>query len=367
MALFIGVMSGTSMDAVDAALVDLSSRAPRLLATHSATWPDDLHARLRDLAAGGRIDATQLATLDTEAGEFIATVVTDLLNRSATPADRVVAIGCHGQTVAHAPDTRFPTTLQIGDANVIAERTGITTVNDFRRRDMASGGQGAPLAPAFHAATLTHAHEQRAVINLGGIANLTLLPPTGAGDVVGFDTGPANCLMDLWVRRHHGAAFDRDGNWAASASADPELLSRLLDDPYFARTPPKSTGTQHFSADWLELRLSTAGDLSPAQVQATLLALTCRTVADALRTHAPRTQRVLVCGGGAHNRHLMARLADALGLPVQSTAEYGIDPGWMEPMAFAWLAQRAMAREPGNLPSVTGSRAQRVLGAIHPA
>lgn len=360
-------MSGTSMDAVDAVLVELSDRAPRLLAATRIAWPHALRERLRQLAAGSLIDATGLALLDAEVGEFLSDVVAELLRGHPTQVRDITAIGCHGQTVAHAPDLIPATTLQLGDANVIAERTGITTVNDFRRRDMAAGGQGAPLAPAFHAAVLGHPREDRVVLNLGGIANVTVLPSDPRGPVTGFDTGPANCLLDGWTRRHRGEPYDADGAWAASAEPDPALLSKMLADPYFAQRPPKSTGTQYFSADWLEQRLAGTGDVSPAEVQASLLLLTARTIADAVRRYAPDTARVLVCGGGVHNRHLMAVLQELLNLPVESTADHGIDPDWMEAMAFAWLAERALSGIAGNLPSVTGARGARILGAIHPS
>ena len=290
-----------------------------------------------------------------------------MLSTNAIPAAQVEAIGCHGQTVAHTPDTEIRTTLQLGDANIIAERTGITTINDFRRRDMAAGGQGAPLAPAFHEAYLRDGDEDRIVLNLGGIANVTVLPADPQQQTRGFDTGPANCLMDGWIQRHLGATFDRQGAWAASAQADAGLLVRLLDEPFFSLRPPKSTGTQHFSARWLEKLLGDFGDLPPAEVQATLLALTAHTVAEAIRRHAPQTRRILVCGGGAHNTALIHTLTQVSGLVAESTTAYGVDPDWMEAMAFAWLAQRTLAGKAGNLPSVTGASGPRILGAIHPA
>ena len=367
MGLFIGVMSGTSMDAVDTALVDLSDATPQLIATASSIWPGPLRERLRALAAGQRVNATDFGLLDTEIGAYLAGAITRMLEANRITAAQVRAIGCHGQTVAHSPDTAIRTTLQLGDANIIAERTGITTVNDFRRRDMAAGGQGAPLAPAFHAAFLRDADQDRVVLNLGGIANITVLPADPGLPVFGFDTGPANCLMDAWVREHLGRPFDAAGAWAASADAEPALLEHLLQDPYFGREPPKSTGTQHFSADWLTHRLTSFRELPAVRVQATLMSLTVRTIADAIGRYAAKTQRVLVCGGGARNTALIHALAEASGLAVDSTADCGIDPDWMETMAFAWLAQRTLAGEPGNLPEVTGACGPRILGAIHPA
>jgi len=365
--LFIGVMSGTSMDAVDVALVEFGGRAPRLIATGSSPWPRALRERLDAFAAGAPIDATAFATLDTAIGGFLADAVGDLLHRHAVSAADVSAIGCHGQTVAHAPDADPATTLQLGDANVIAERTGITTVNDFRRRDLAAGGQGAPLAPAFHDAVLRDRAENRVVLNLGGIANITILPSDPGLPVSGFDTGPANCLMDAWIRRHLGQPYDAGGEWAASKAPDQGLLTSLLGDPFFTVPPPKSTGTQYFSMRWLEARLESLAGLSAGQIQATLLALSGQTVTDAIRRHAPATERVLVCGGGVHNRALMSRLGELLKIPVESTGQWGLNPDWVEAMAFAWLAQRTLSQAAGNLPAVTGARGPRILGAIHPA
>ncbi|HET6397787.1 MAG TPA: anhydro-N-acetylmuramic acid kinase, partial [Pseudoxanthomonas sp.] len=273
-------------------------------------------------------------------------------------------IGSHGQTVRHRPGGEAPFTLQIGDGNVIAERSGIATVADFRRRDVAAGGHGAPLVPAFHAALLHSESEDRAVLNLGGIGNYTLLPRQGP--VRGFDTGPANALLDAWCQRHTGAAFDADGAFAAGGTVDEALLARLLDEPWFALPPPKSTGREQFHLDWVQARLR--GGESPADVQATLLELSAATAADALRAHQPRTARVLACGGGVRNPVLMRRLAARLpGVAVESTAAHGLDPDFVEAMAFAWLARQTLAGLPGNLPAVTGARGPRVLGVVHPA
>lgn len=363
----IGVMSGTSMDAVDVALVAFSSARPKLTAISRTSWPPVLRERLQAVAAGEPIDATAFAMLDAEVGNFLADAVNGLLRAHDLDPGQITGIGCHGQTVAHAPDALPPTTLQLGDANLVAERTGITTVNDFRRRDMAAGGQGAPLAPAFHEAMLRDPGEDRAVLNLGGIANVTVLPADEQAPAFGFDTGPANCLMDTWIRQQLSKPHDEGGAWAASASPDPDLLAGMLEDPFFELQPPKSTGTQYFSASWLNRQLSGAISLPANRVQATLMALSCQTVADAVHRYAPGAARVLVCGGGVHNTALMRLLADTLGLPVESTENFGIAPDWMEAMAFAWLAWRTLSRQPGNLPAVTGAAGPRILGAIHPA
>ncbi len=366
MGLFVGVMSGTSMDAVDCALVDFSSTPPRLLAHKSTPWPPTLRERLQTAAAGGPMAATAFGRLDTAVGQFIGSAVNALLEESDCNPAEIAAIGSHGQTIAHAPDGDEPTTVQLGDANVIAERTGIATVSDFRRRDIAAGGQGAPLAPAFHNAVLRSPGEDRVVLNLGGIANITVLPATPEAPVIGFDTGPANCLMDLWARQHLGQPFDESGQWAASADPDPALLDRMLQDPYFALPPPKSTGTQYFSRPWLQSQLAGIEGLAPATVQATLVSLTVTTVTNAVQEHASDCERVLVCGGGANNGMLMRQLETALRRDVESTAAHGIDPQWMEPIAFAWLAYRRLQGLAGNLPAVTGAKAPRKLGSVIP-
>ena len=287
---------------------------------------------------------------------------------SGTSADGIdaalAAIGSHGQTLRHRAHGDLPFTLQLGDPSTIAERCGATVVADFRRRDVAAGGHGAPLVPAFHAATLHADDEDRAALNLGGIANLTLLPAQGT--VRGFDTGPANGLMDAWCVRHVGHAYDAGGAFAASGKVDDALLARLLAEPWFMAPPPKSTGRDQFHLDWVEAAL--AGHESAADVQATLLALTARTVADALRATQPATQRVIACGGGVHNPLLMTALAEAMpGVVVESSARHGLDPDSVEAMAFAWLARETLANRPGNLAAVTGAAGPRVLGGIYPA
>lgn len=371
-ALFVGLMSGTSADGIDAALVAFNQAGGcRLVhATHSQ-WEPAVRRLLLEIGqqrTEPSIDA--LGTLDVQVAEAFAAATLALLDAAGVPATAVTAIGSHGQTIRHRPagaglDGRHPFTMQLGDGNVIAERTGIATVADFRRRDVAAGGQGAPLLPALHAALLSAEDEPRAVLNLGGIANLTLLP-AGAGAVRGFDTGPANALLDAWCERHTGQPFDRGAAWAAGGSVDAALLRRLLDEPWFALPPPRSTGREQFHLDWLQARLS--GEEAPRDVQATLLELTVRTVVDALEREQPGTRRVLVCGGGVHNPLLMARLRAALpGAVVESTAAQGIDPDQVEAMGFAWLARRTIAGLPGNLPAVTGARGPRVLGVVYPA
>jgi anhydro-N-acetylmuramic acid kinase len=300
-----------------------------------------------------------------EIGRAFADAALRLLRQAGIDPGSVRAIGSHGQTIRHGPRGETPFTLQIGDANVIAERCGITTVADFRRRDMAAGGQGAPLLPALHAALFAQPGRTRVVLNLGGIANITVLPGDPQQSIRGFDTGPANCLMDAWIARHHGVGHDEGGAWAAEGRVDQALLDALLADAYFASPPPKSTGRELFNLDWLAQRL--AGDAHEAvDVQATLLELTARSAAQAIRTHASDADDVLVCGGGVHNPLLMAALRRGLApLPVRSTQELGIDADFVEATAFAWLAKRRLDALPGNLPEVTGARGERVLGAIY--
>lgn len=369
--LYLGLISGTSADGIDAALVEFDAAgACRLLAGHTYLWDPALRARLVALGQGAGVDSPdEIGTLDAQVGEAFAAAARGLVESAGVRARDVRAIGSHGQTIRHRPhgasnDGRNAFTWQIGDAHRIAERTGILTVADFRRRDVAAGGHGAPLVPAFHAALLRAAGEDRAVLNLGGIANFTLLP--AEGDVRGFDTGPANALMDAWCLLHTGHAFDADGTYAAGGRVDKRLLQRLLDDPWFAQPPPKSTGREQFHLDWVSARLQ--GDESPHDVQATLLELTAATVARALRDTQPGTRRVIACGGGVRNPVLMGRLATCLGdVSLDTSGAYGLDPDFVEAMAFAWLARQTLAGLPGNLPSVTGAAGPRVLGAIHPA
>lgn len=371
--LFLGLISGTSADGIDAALVefrDADRLQAHLVAGRTFPWTEELRDRLVALGQGQDAQSLdELGTLDVQVGEAFAQAATGLIEEAGIAPFQVRAIGSHGQTVRHRPEgARFngqhPFTWQLGDGNVIAERTGIATVADFRRRDVAAGGHGAPLLPALHAALLHDATEDRAVLNLGGIANFTLLPADGP--VRGFDTGPANCLMDAWCLRHTGQSFDADGAFAAQGQVDPDLLVRLLDEPWFMLPPPKSTGREHFHLDWLATRLR--GGEAAADVQATLMELTAITVADALRAHQPATRRVLACGGGVHNARLLKAIAAQLpGMTVASTADHGVDPDFVEAMGFAWLARQTLAGLPGNLPGVSGARGPRVLGAYYPA
>lgn len=378
-ALYLGLISGTSADGTDAALVacpDESTGRPQLCAARTFAYPDPLRRQVLALAgATAAIPLDALGELDVAIGTAFADAALALLGEAGVAPSRIRAIGSHGQTLRHRPDGRHPFSLQVGDAAVIAERTGITTVADFRRADIAAGGQGAPLLPALHAAVFADPVIPRAVLNLGGIANLTVLVP--GEPVTGFDTGPANCLLDAWAERHLGQSHDADGAWARSGQVQENLLASCLADPWLAAPPPKSSGREVFNLDWLQARLP-AG-IAPADVQATLLAFTARSIARAIAAFAPATREAYACGGGVHNGALMAALRAELAVSasaasprrsapaLDTTAALGLDPDFVEAVGFAWLARARLGGLPGNLPSVTGARGSRLLGAIHAA
>lgn len=360
---YIGLMSGTSMDGIDAVLVDFAGPSPRLLAQHHLPYADTLRQELLALCRPGEDELRRFGQLDVQLGRLYAQAVQQLLEQAAFDPTQVAAIGCHGQTVRHHPELSPPFTLQIGDPNTLAELSGIPTVMDFRRHDLAVGGEGAPLVPAFHAALLRSEDCERVIVNIGGMANLTVLPSAPEQAVSGFDTGPGNVLLDAWVERQQGLPFDRDGAWAAQGQVDEVLLESLLADPYFSRPPPKSTGREYFNLDWL---LGRIGRCAPEDVQATLLELTARSIAGAVEAHGAASGELLVCGGGARNSQLMAALARRLPRwHVASSAEYGVDPQWIEAMAFAWLARQRCQELPGNLPAVTGAHRAVVLGGLY--
>lgn len=363
---YIGLMSGTSMDAVDTALVEFRRDRIASVRYRQFAIAQRLRDEIRRLGADSPFD--QVARLDARLGRLFAQSVKKLLRATRTNARLIRAIGSHGQTVLHGPHEPQPYSIQIGDPNIIARETGILTVADFRRMDMAAGGEGAPLAPAFHAAQFRSKSRNRAVLNIGGIANLTILPASSKESVRGFDTGPGNGLLDDWSRRHLRAEFDRDGRWAGSGRVVPQLLDAMLQDAYFRRRAPKSTGREYFNLCWLERLLKRRRRTAAADVQATLLELTATSIADSVRKHAPRCAELLVCGGGVHNRRLMRRLQACLpGIPLRSTADCGFDPDSIEAVTFAWLAKQRLEGRPGNLPSVTGARWPVLLGAIYQA
>jgi anhydro-N-acetylmuramic acid kinase len=359
---YVGLMSGTSLDGIDAVLADLSIERPRLVGRCYRAFAPQLRAELFALnrSAGDELRRAALAA-NALAREY-ASVVNLLLRECSITAQTVRAVGCHGQTVRHQPADGY--TIQLVNGSLLAELTGIKVICDFRSRDVAAGGEGAPLVPAFHRAVFASADKHRVIVNIGGIANLTDLPPAGA--VTGFDCGPGNLLLDHWAQQHLGQPFDRDGAWARTGRQIPDLLARLLADDYFRRVPPKSTGRDAFDRDWLTQRLS--GAYAPADVQATLLALTASCIADAIEKFCTSAQEVYVCGGGARNVALCASLAQHLApRSVAATDLLGVDAEVVEALAFAWLARQTLRSKPGNLPSVTGAHGPRVLGAIYAA
>lgn len=357
-------MSGTSLDGVDAVLAEIGPTGPiRLLHSHYLPYPEALRTQLLALHAPQANEIHLAALAANDLARLYADAVNALLGDGAR--DSVRAIGCHGQTLRHRPADGY--TLQIGNAALLAELTGIAVVADFRSRDIAAGGQGAPLVPAFHAHVLRDPVIHRVIANVGGIANVTDLPPTGP--VRGWDTGPGNLLLDAWILRHQGAHYDPDGRWAASGRVHPALFDALTDHAYLRQPPPKSAGREQFNLDWLDAVLAGLHEaVAPADVQATLLEFTAASLADAVRRDCAGARELCVCGGGAHNGALMRRVRARLaGVEVDTTTALGIDPDWMEALAFAWLARQTLHRAPGNLPAVTGARGERVLGAVYPA
>ena len=369
-ALYLGLMSGTSLDAIDSAIIDCGGGEIRLLATREHAIPDRTRARIAAISQDGENEIERLGVLDRELGQLFAEAAVELLRAADTAATDIAAIGSHGQTIRHRPPSglehpRESFTLQIGDPNTIAECTGITTVADFRRRDIAAGGEGAPLAPTFHAAAFACTGINRAIINIGGIANASLL--SGAELTMGFDTGPGNTLLDHWIMYERGRHYDSGGDWAAEGEVIPALLQTLLLHPYLARTGPRSTGKEDFNLDWLDSCLSELPPLDPQNIQATLAEFTADTIVRGLSDSGLRIDEVYICGGGAHNTDLMRRLYRKLGsATLGTTAAIGMDPDWVEAAAFAWLARQTLEGLPGNAAAVTGAAGPRVLGGIYP-
>ena len=364
--LFIGLMSGTSLDGIDCAIVDLAGGTPALIAAHCHALPDNLRHDVLTLCADKQAPFAELGRLDIELGRCFADAVAKTLAAAGIVAQEIEAIGSHGQTAFHQPNSAAPFSLQIGDPNTIAERTGITTVADFRRRDMAAGGQGAPLAPLLHQHCCASPTKNRAIVNIGGIANITLL--LANGERVAFDTGPGNALMDLWIARHDGARFDKNGKWATGGSVDTAFLAELMSEPYLALAAPKSTGRELFNGAWLEQRLASLKQWpSPQNIQATLLEFTATTLSTALLA-GMRQGEIYLCGGGAHNTALLKRIGKLMpGYYVGTTAEIGIDPDWLEAMAFAWMAQQTLDGVAVVTSPFTGAKKPVMLGGIYPS
>ncbi|WP_417663094.1 anhydro-N-acetylmuramic acid kinase [Pseudomonas sp.] len=360
---YIGVMSGTSLDGLDIALIE-QQRNTRLVASHYIAMPDDLRAELLALCSSADDELARAALAEQRWVRLAAQGVTQVLAESGLKAEAIRAIGSHGQTVRHEPARGF--TIQIDNPALLAELTGITVVADFRRRDVAAGGQGAPLVPAFHEALFGEGKGARAVLNIGGFSNLSLIEANS--HVHGFDCGPGNVLLDAWIQRQQQQSYDRNGAWAASGQVQPDLFKALYGDAFFQTSGPKSTGRELFNLAWLEQQLKALPSYSPEDVQATLLELTAQSIVDSLQAAQANTQELLVCGGGAHNSALMQRLDQLLpNCQVASTAAYGVPADWVEAMAFAWLAHCCLEGICANRPSVTGASGLRILGAIYPA
>ncbi len=363
MGIYLGLISGTSMDAIDAALVDFSVAPLSIIATSATPFEPELKHRISALIdRADQVALDEVGQIDVEIGMAFAQAALALMQTAGIGAERVAAIGSHGQTLRHRPDLDVPFTWQIGDPNTLAEMTGVSVVADFRRRDVAAGGQGAPLLPVFHDQVFRSGAEDRVIANLGGIANITIL--NRGSSVTGFDTGPANRLLDAWIARHLGKDFDADGAWAASGQVDETLLHELLDEPFLRLAPPKSTGRELFNLPWLENRLGLFSR-APRDVQATLRQYTACTLAAAVRQYAPGAA-LYVCGGGAHNLGLLSAIA-ALVAPnrVASTAALGLDPDYVEAIAFAWFAKRTLEGLTSSAGSVTGAKGARILGGVY--
>lgn len=363
---YIGLMSGTSMDGVDAVLVDFSSGYPSLISTHCEPIPAHLLKSLQNLCQPATDEINRLGRVDRSVGQLFAKAVNQLLTQASISPSEVVAIGSHGQTIRHMPNLEMGFTLQIGDPNTIAVETGIDVIADFRRKDIALGGQGAPLVPAFHQQIFAQPDTNRVILNIGGIANITYLPGDSS-QVLGFDTGPGNNLIDAWINHCQHLPFDKDGQWAESGTTNPDLLKQLLSHSYFSLSYPKSTGRELFNRAWLEQQLAEYSRIDDEDIQSTLLDLTCQTIANDVNKLSTAGE-LFVCGGGALNKALMRRLGNLIpGYKLATTKDLGMDPKWVEGIAFAWLAMRFERQLPANLPAVTGASREAVLGGKYSA
>jgi len=365
--LYIGLMSGTSADGIDAVLVDLQSNYPSVIETLYTPYSIPLKQHILALCQQGENEIHRLGELDIQLGKAFALAVNTLLQKASVPPQAIKAIGSHGQTIRHSTREPHRFSLQIADPNTITAETGITTVADFRRKDIAYGGQGAPLVPAFHQHILSSTKINRAIVNIGGMANVTLLPQNNTDTVIGFDLGPGNVLMDAWINLHHQKNHDEEGAWASQGNIQSDLLNHFLDDIYFKQLPPKSTGREYFNLTWLNKYLITLNKtISAVDVQATLVELTAKSIVYQISQHLADGE-ILICGGGVHNTYLMSRLhaLTQKKFTVDSTEKHGINPDWMEAIAFAWLARQTLNRLPGNIPRVTGATCATVLGGVY--
>jgi len=366
--LYIGLMSGTSLDGIDAGLVEFDGEKIKLLAFDYSPFSEPIKNEIKALSqANAPVLLKSYGAIDTKLGYLFAQACTNLLKKANISSSAVKAVGSHGQTIYHAPEIPSAFSLQIGDPNIIAEKTGITTIADFRRRDIAAGGQGAPLVPAFHQAifsqTFDLSKQNITIVNIGGIANITYL---SADKTIGFDTGPGNTLMDYWIQKNLDTVYDKNGSWAKKGKANPELLKAFKQDSYFNLSIPKSTGKEYFSPLWLKEKTHLTPKCCVNDIQTSLCHLTAETIAEAIQKHAPLTDQTLICGGGIHNAYLIDLIKSNLDHPVSSTAEFGINPDHVEAMAFAWLARQTMNNLSGNLTEVTGANRLVILGGIYP-
>jgi anhydro-N-acetylmuramic acid kinase len=363
--IYLGLMSGTSIDSIDVAAMTFTGGKLQLLGTHAEPIPDLLKQQIVDLCQPGKDSVQLLCETDNQLGELFSKAALALMHTENIRPNQVAAIGSHGQTVRHSPPKSgaTPFTQQIGDANIIAARTGCNVVADFRRKDMALGGHGAPLVPAFHKTLFSDAESNRVIANIGGISNITALPI--GGSCYGFDTGPGNLLLDVWCAKHTGNGFDDRGSWGATGQACHKLLDQLMAHPFISQAAPKSTGREMFNLAWLEQQLSDSS-LTAEDVQATLVSFTAQSLAGAINTLSESVDEVYICGGGVFNDQLVAQLQTALGsTPLHSTQKLGLDPTWVEACAFGWLARQRLHHQPGNLPSVTGASRETTLGALY--
>ena len=358
-------MSGTSLDAIDAALIDFSAgQIPKLIHAYNHSIPAAVRSEIELMCQPGSDEINRLGSLDRRVGGLFADAVSILLQQANIRTTQISAIGSHGQTVRHHPSNSTPFTVQIGDPSTIAFRTGITTVADFRRMDIAAGGQGAPLVPAFHDAVLRDANENRVIINIGGMANITLLAKNIP--VSGFDTGPGNILMDSWIQKKRQLPYDENGTWAASGQCNIALLDQLLSHPYIQAPAPKSTGRETFHLAWLESVLTVFEAIDDADIQRTLLEFTAHSIAQAINNLPVKIDHALLCGGGSHNSLLRESISALLpNIKTGSTTDVGIEADWLEAMAFAWLAKQRLENKPGNIPVVTGASRHCILGGVY--
>lgn len=364
--LYIGLMSGTSLDGIDSALVEINTEHVRLLHTYYHEYDDHTRVLLKVLSSGEACLPSRIGQADAMLGKMFAECVMTLLNQHHISPEAISAIGSHGQTIAHAPGNEHGFTMQIGDPNRIAAITGIRTVADFRRMDIAHCGQGAPLVPLFHQYAFGKKGRRQAVVNIGGISNVSLLPGENGKPLQGFDTGPGNILMNEWIHKHYGKAYDHNGSWASTGKTHSGLLKHLLEDPFFTYPPPKSTGTDYFSLSWIEKKLETQTlTLTTEDIQATLCALTAESIHQAIQTHLPDPDQILLCGGGAKNGALIWEIKNRFSCDIDTTDNQGIPGDWVEACAFAWLADQRIRMIPVDTPQITGARAPSLLGAIY--